>query len=81
MGGEAVAAALVGHQLVAARRLGKVTLLDIDSGATLGIRFGMTGTLVVDGLSGWTGSCMRPSVTNPAGTGSPSSSRTAERWW
>ena len=44
-------AALVGHQLVAARRSGKVILLDIDSGATLGIRFGMTGTLVVDGRS------------------------------
>jgi formamidopyrimidine-DNA glycosylase len=50
--GEAVRSSLIGHQLVAARRLGKVTLLDIDSGATLGIRFGMTGTLVVDGQSG-----------------------------
>jgi formamidopyrimidine-DNA glycosylase len=49
---EAVRSALVGRQLVAARRWGKVTLLDIDSGATLAIRFGMTGTLVVDGQSG-----------------------------
>ncbi len=49
---EAVRSSLLGHRLVAARRLGKVTLLDIDSGATLGIRFGMTGTLVVDGQSG-----------------------------
>jgi formamidopyrimidine-DNA glycosylase len=44
--------ALVGHRLTAARRIGKLLLLDIDSGPTLGIRFGMTGTLVVDGEIG-----------------------------
>ncbi len=43
---------LVGHRLVAARRLGKLLLLDVDSGPTVGIRFGMTGNLVVDGRSG-----------------------------
>lgn len=64
-GGEAVASALVGHQLVAARRLGKVTLLDIDSGATLGIRFGMTGTLVVDGLSAVDGLMYAPKRHEP----------------
>jgi formamidopyrimidine-DNA glycosylase len=44
--------ALVGHRFVAARRIGKLLLLDIDSGPTLGIRFGMTGTLVVDDAAG-----------------------------
>jgi formamidopyrimidine-DNA glycosylase len=42
-------AALAGHQFVAARRRGKLMLLDSDDGPTLGVRFGMTGGLVVDG--------------------------------
>ncbi len=42
-------AALVGHSFTAARRRGKLMLLDTDDGATLGLRFGMTGGLVVDG--------------------------------
>jgi formamidopyrimidine-DNA glycosylase len=62
----ALASALVGHRLVAARRLGKVTLLDVDSGATLGIRFGMTGTLVVDGRSGVDGLYYAPKRHDPA---------------
>jgi formamidopyrimidine-DNA glycosylase len=41
--------ALVGHTFTAARRRGKLMLLDTDDGPTLGIRFGMTGGLVVDG--------------------------------
>jgi formamidopyrimidine-DNA glycosylase len=44
--------ALVGHRVVEARRIGKIVLLDIDSGDTLGLRFGMTGTLLVDGKAG-----------------------------
>jgi len=44
--------ALVGRRLVAARRRGKLLLLDTDHGRTLGLRFGMTGRLVVDGTSG-----------------------------
>ncbi|MGO8871615.1 MAG: Fpg/Nei family DNA glycosylase [Acidimicrobiales bacterium] len=44
--------ALVGHRFVAARRIGKLLLLDVDSGPTLGIRFGMTGNLAVDGRAG-----------------------------
>jgi formamidopyrimidine-DNA glycosylase len=40
--------ALVGRSFTAARRRGKLLLLDTD-GPTLGVRFGMTGTLVVDG--------------------------------
>jgi formamidopyrimidine-DNA glycosylase len=44
-----LAAALVGHAFSAARRRGKLLLLDTDRGPTLGVRFGMTGGLVVDG--------------------------------
>lgn len=44
--------ALVGACLVTARRRGKLLLLDTDRGATLGLRFGMTGRLVVDGAAG-----------------------------
>ena len=43
---------LVGHRFTAARRIGKLLLLDVDSGPTLGIRFGMTGSLAVDGTPG-----------------------------
>jgi formamidopyrimidine-DNA glycosylase len=41
--------ALVGRPFTAARRRGKLLLLDSDGGPTLGVRFGMTGGLVVDG--------------------------------
>jgi formamidopyrimidine-DNA glycosylase len=41
--------ALVGHIFTAARRRGKLLLLDTNGGPTLGVRFGMTGGLVVDG--------------------------------
>ncbi len=41
--------ALVGHAFSAARRRGKLLLLDTVGGPTLGVRFGMTGSLVVDG--------------------------------
>jgi len=44
--------ALVGHRFVAARRIGKLLLLEVDTGPTVGIRFGMTGTLVVDDQAG-----------------------------
>jgi formamidopyrimidine-DNA glycosylase len=47
-----VDAALVGSRLVDARRRGKLLLLDTDRGHTLGLRFGMTGRLVVDGVAG-----------------------------
>jgi formamidopyrimidine-DNA glycosylase len=50
--GTALRRALVGHRFVAARRIGKLLLLDVDSGPTVGIRFGMTGTLAVDGRVG-----------------------------
>lgn len=41
--------ALAGHVFTEARRRGKLLLLDTDDGPTLGVRFGMTGGLVVDG--------------------------------
>ena len=44
-----LAAELVGRSFVAARRRGKLLLLDLDEGSTLGLRFGMTGVLEVDG--------------------------------
>lgn len=44
---------LVGSELVAARRIGKLLLLDTAApGPTLGLRFGMTGRLIVDGTAG-----------------------------
>ena len=45
----ALAAALTGRSFAAARRTGKLLLLDTDDqGPTVGLRFGMTGRLLVD---------------------------------
>ncbi|MHB1930233.1 MAG: DNA-formamidopyrimidine glycosylase family protein [Acidimicrobiales bacterium] len=47
----AVTAALAGRRFTAARRRGKLLVLDVDGGGpSLGLRFGMTGRLLVDGL-------------------------------
>jgi formamidopyrimidine-DNA glycosylase len=43
-----LSSALVGRTFTEARRRGKLLLLDTDDGPTLGVRFGMTGGLVVD---------------------------------
>jgi formamidopyrimidine-DNA glycosylase len=49
----AVASALVGRRFERARRIGKLLLLDTDgAGPVLGLRFGMTGRLLVDHLAG-----------------------------
>ena len=49
----AVRRALTGRSFVAARRIGKLLLLDTNGdGPTLGLRFGMTGRLLVDGRAG-----------------------------
>ncbi len=45
---EELVAALVGEQLLTAERIGKLLLLDLSSGHRLGLRFGMTGRLLVD---------------------------------
>jgi formamidopyrimidine-DNA glycosylase len=51
--GAAARRALTGRRFVAARRTGKLLLLDTDGdGPTLGLRFGMTGRLIVDGAAG-----------------------------
>ncbi len=42
-------AALAGRSFTEARRRGKLMLLDSSGGPTLGLRFGMTGGIVVDG--------------------------------
>lgn len=47
---EALAVALEGRRVTGARRIGKLLLVDTD-GPTLGIRFGMTGRLLVDGTA------------------------------
>src|SRR4051812_36885672 len=44
--------ALVGARFTGARRIGKLLLLDVDSDHVLGLRFGMTGRLLVDGSAG-----------------------------
>ncbi len=43
---------LAGSCFVAARRIGKLLILDVDSGPSVGLRFGMTGTLIVDDRAG-----------------------------
>jgi formamidopyrimidine-DNA glycosylase len=48
---QALTDAVVGQRFVAARRIGKLLLLDTD-GPTVGLRFGMTGRLLVDGVAG-----------------------------
>jgi formamidopyrimidine-DNA glycosylase len=46
-----LAPALVGRRVEADRRIGKLLILDLDDGARLGLRFGMTGRLLVDGAA------------------------------
>ena len=40
----------MGRRFTAARRIGKLLLLDVDDGPVVGVRFGMTGSLLVDGV-------------------------------
>lgn len=47
----ALADAVVGQRIEAVRRRGKLLVLDLSSGVRLGLRFGMTGRLVVDAVS------------------------------
>jgi len=49
--GQEVTEALVGQSFVRTRRRGKLLLLDTDGGPTLGLRFGMTGRVVLDGYA------------------------------
>ncbi|MEQ9161217.1 MAG: DNA-formamidopyrimidine glycosylase family protein, partial [Ilumatobacter fluminis] len=43
--------ALPGRTVEATRRRGKYVLLDLDDGRSLGLHFGMTGRLIIDGVS------------------------------
>ena len=53
LSGDVLADALVGRRFLAARRTGKRMMLDTsDHGPVLGLKFGMTGRLLVDGLVG-----------------------------
>jgi formamidopyrimidine-DNA glycosylase len=47
-----LASAVTGRRFTHARRIGKLLLLDTDGGPTIGLRFGMTGRLLVDGVAG-----------------------------
>jgi formamidopyrimidine-DNA glycosylase len=46
-----VVGAVAGRRVDAARRIGKLLVLDLDDGTRLGLRFGMTGRLLVDGAA------------------------------
>ncbi len=47
--GPSLTSALVGRHFTRARRIGKLLLLDVADGPVVGVRFGMTGSLLVDG--------------------------------
>ena len=47
--GPVLSGLLVGRQFTDARRIGKLLLLDVADGPVIGLRFGMTGSLRVDG--------------------------------
>src|SRR5690606_33604796 len=47
----AVTAALTGRRIESVRRIGKLLLIDVDNAPTLGLRFGMTGRLILDGTA------------------------------
>ena len=49
---EQLAAVVTDRTFTAVRRIGKLLLLDTDDGTTVGLRFGMTGRLLVDGVAG-----------------------------
>jgi len=63
---DAVVAALERRRFVGDRRIGKLLLLDTDDGSTLGIRFGMTGVLELDGVDGVDGLVYGSGRRNPA---------------
>jgi formamidopyrimidine-DNA glycosylase len=48
----ALTAAVRGHVVERTRRTGKLLLLDLHGAPTMGLRFGMTGRLIVDGVAG-----------------------------
>ena len=59
---------LVGRRFTAARRIGKLLLLDVDDGPVIGLRFGMTGSLLVDGIDAVDRLSTRPPAMTRPGT-------------
>lgn len=51
VGVDEVVAELVGSTIVGTSRRGKLAIAELDSGRRLGLRFGMTGRLIVDGAA------------------------------
>lgn len=61
-----LAAVLVGRRFVAFRRVGKLLVGEIEGDARLGLRFGMTGILEVDGAPALDGLLYAPARRDPA---------------
>ena len=62
----ALRSAMRGRELVAVRRIGKLLLLDTAGGPTVGLRFGMTGRLHLDGVAGVDRLIYSSNAANPA---------------
>ena len=62
----ALRSALRGREVGAVRRIGKLLLLDTDGGPTVGLRFGMTGRLHLDGVPGVDRLIYSSNAANPA---------------
>ena len=62
----ALDAVLVGNRITGTRRIGKLLLLDVDGGPVVGVRFGMTGTLLLDDADAVGQLLYGPSRTEPA---------------
>jgi formamidopyrimidine-DNA glycosylase len=62
----ALRSALRGRAVAAVRRIGKLLLLDTAGGPTVGLRFGMTGRLHVDGVAGVDRLIYSSNAANPA---------------
>ena len=61
-----LASVLVGRRVASVHRHGKLLVVSLGGGPTLGLRFGMTGTLVVDGEPGVDRLLRSPPPTPPA---------------
>jgi formamidopyrimidine-DNA glycosylase len=62
----ALDAVLVGNRITDARRIGKLLLLDVEGGPVVGVRFGMTGTLLLDDVDTVGPLLYAPTRTEPA---------------
>ena len=70
---------LTGARVEAVRRIGKLVIVDTDS-PRLGLRFGMTGKIVVDGVMPIDHLLYDSPAANQPGTASGCSSRAAAPW-